>query len=690
MQRLADIFGPGGTLAGQLPGYSFREAQLAMAEHVAAAIDGHHHAVLEAGTGTGKTFAYLIPVLLSGQRAIISTGTRTLQDQLFSRDLPMLGALLGRPAQVALLKGRANYFCRHRYRLAATDLHNPRWHRYAGMLDEFSRITSSGDLAELTDLPEDAALIARITSTVDNCLGNQCPDYDQCFVLGARRRAQAADVVVVNHHLLLADMVLRETGFGELLPQADAVIVDEAHLLPEIAQHFFGVGLGSRELGRLARDTQDEADAAGLGSAVAPLTDRLQREAAAVLAGAGGRSGRLPWHAIPRTVTDDLLYWQAPLEEFVEALTEVADASPGLSRCRERAADALARLRVIAAADSLADGATDPGAADPASTAGAAEREPGLRWLEVSPRSVTAHWTPADTGKALGGRIAAQGGHWIFASATLAVAGGFEHFLARVGVPEATGAVFASPFDYQRCARIWLPQGLPQPSSEDHTDVLLATVWPLIEAAGGGAFLLFTSYRALERAEVWLAGRAALPGPLLVQGRGARGELLQRFREAGNAVLLGTGSFWQGVDVRGSALRLVVIDKLPFAVPSDPLIRARLDAIQRAGGDGFNEFQLPQAVLALKQGVGRLIRDDSDRGLVVIGDPRLRTRGYGRVFMNSLPAMPVLDEADEALAFAEGLKPRIASAGDDDDPDSKDTTGSTDSMDSAWHSETGT
>ncbi len=686
MQRLADIFGPGGTLAGQLPGYSFREAQLAMAEHVAAAIDGHHHAVLEAGTGTGKTFAYLIPVLLSGQRAIVSTGTRTLQDQLYSRDLPMLGALLGRPAQVALLKGRANYFCRHRYRLATTDLHNPRWHRYAGMLDEFSRITSSGDLAELTDLPEDAALIARITSTVDNCLGNQCPDYEQCFVLGARRRAQAADVVVVNHHLLLADMVLRETGFGELLPQADTVIVDEAHLLPEIAQHFFGVGLGSRELGRLARDTQDEADAAGFGSAVAPLTDRLQSEAAAVLAGVGGRSGRLPWHAMPRSVTDDLLRWQAPLAEFMEALTEVADASPGLSRCRERAADALARLRVIAAADSHADGTTGPGAApaadsideaaqstsdadDPGNAAGVAAREPGLRWLEVSPRSVTAHWTPADTGKALGERIAAQGGHWIFASATLAVAGEFEHFLARVGVPDATGAVFASPFDYRRCARIWLPQGLPQPSSDDHTEVLLATVWPLIEAAGGGAFLLFTSYRALERAEAWLAGRAALPGPLLVQGRGARGELLQRFREAGNAVLLGTGSFWQGVDVRGSALRLVVIDKLPFAVPSDPLIRARLDAIQRAGGDGFNEFQLPQAVLALKQGVGRLIRDDSDRGLVVIGDPRLRTRGYGRVFMNSLPAMPVLDEVDEALAFAAGLRPR---------------------MHRAWHSETGT
>ncbi len=653
MQNLADIFGPGGTLAAKLPGYSFRSAQLAMAEHVAGAMAEHRHAVLEAGTGTGKTFAYLIPVLLSGQRAIISTGTRTLQDQLFGRDLPLLGAVLGRPAKVALLKGRANYLCRHRYRLASTDLAT-RWYRVAGMLDDWARVTDSGDLAELSDLPEEPSLFARITSTVDNCLGTRCADYEQCFVLGARRRAQAADVVVVNHHLLLADLVLRDAGFGELLPGVDTVIVDEAHLLPDIAQQFLGVGIGSRELGRLARDALDEADAVGLGAAMEPLAQALQNEAAAVLAGTGERTGRLPWYAVSRTVTAGLLAWEAPLTEFADALSQVADASAGLGRCQERAADAVARLGVIAGHHG------EPGEPGEHGEPGDAGREEGLRWLDITPRAVTAHWTPADVGRALGERIAAHGSHWIFASATLAVADDFGHFLGRVGVPDAAGAVFASPFDYARSARIWLPQGLPEPASDEHTDVLLATVWPLIEAAGGGAFLLFTSYRALERAERWLAGRASLPGPLLVQGRGARGELLARFRDDGNAVLLGTGSFWQGVDVRGPALRIVVIDKLPFAVPADPLIRARLDAIRRAGGDGFAEFQLPQAVLALKQGVGRLIRDFEDSGLVVLGDPRLRTRGYGRVFLNSLPPMPVLDEAHDALRFAEGLRPRDA------------------------------
>jgi ATP-dependent DNA helicase DinG len=632
--NLSDIFGPDGRLAERLPGFSYRASQQRMAECVQAALASGRHAVLEAGTGIGKTYAYLIPVLLSGQHAIISTGTRTLQDQLHARDLPMLGAVLGRPVKVALLKGRANYLCQHRFALAREDARALRWPGALAALDEWARVTDSGDLTELDALPEEPSLHALVTSTVDNCLGTRCAHYDRCFVLSARRRAQAAQVVIVNHHLLLADLALRESGFGELLPGADAVVVDEAHLLPEIAQQFFGVALGSREIGRLARDSAVEAEAAGIGAGLAPLLEALDRDARMAEDLAGDESARVPWPGVPRALTDRLLSWREPLAALAAALELSADASAGLARCRERAVDALARLQRIAEAD-------------------AGE---GLRWVDMARRAVTAHFTPADTGAALGARIDTQGGHWIFTSATLAVGEDFTHFASRVGVSDAIEAVLESPFDYERSARLYLPQGLPEPAREDHVDALLGAAWPLVEAAGGGAFFLFTSYRALHRAQRWLLDRP-VPWPLLVQGSGARSELLERFREAGDAVLLGTGSFWQGVDVRGPALRVVVIDKLPFASPGDPLVRARLDAIRRAGGDPFGAFQLPQAVLALKQGVGRLIRDFDDRGLIVIGDPRLRTRPYGRVFLASLPRMPQLEEPRDALAFATGLRP---------------------------------
>jgi ATP-dependent DNA helicase DinG len=327
------------------------------------------------------------------------------------------------------------------------------------------------------------------------------------------------------------------------------------------------------------------------------------------------------------------------LEGLAAALAELESSSAGLAKVAARSGEAAARLRSIVAADP----------------------DEGLRWFELTAAGPAAHWTPLDIGAALASRVAAQGGTWIFASATLAVGEDFSHFLARIGLARVRTAVLPSPFDYGRNARLYLPQGLPGPGDPGHVEELLAAVWPLVEAAGGGAFLLFTSYRALNRAEEWL-GQRSLPGPLLVQGRGSRSELLNEFRAAGNAVLLGTGSFWQGVDVRGQALRLVMIDKLPFASPGDPLIQARVEAIRRHGGDPFGEFQLPQAVLALKQGVGRLIRDFDDRGLIVIGDPRLRTRGYGRVFLASLPDMPLLTDFDEALAFAAGLAAGVAGA----------------------------
>jgi ATP-dependent DNA helicase DinG len=630
---LDEVFGADGALAERLPGFTYRAAQREMAELVAAALESGRHAVIEAGTGIGKTFAYLLPVLLLERRAIISTGTHTLQDQLFGRDLPLLGAVVGRPMQVAVLKGRGNYLCWHRLDAALRDgTRDAPTVAALQALDSWGQISDTGDLTELEDLAEDRTLRVQVTSTVDNCLGRDCAFFDRCFVAEARRRAQAADVVIVNHHLLLADLALKDSGFGELLPGTDAVIVDEAHQLPDVAQQFFGWSVSTRELESLLRDVFAAARAAGVLAAVDAESSALSRSIVALRAAAARPEGRTPWIAAPTALRDALPEAAAALEGLAAALEAVAESSAGLRNCKERAAAGAARLREIVVADP----------------------SDGLRWFDLTAGAVAVHWTPLDVGAALAARIEAHSGAWVFASATLAVGEDFSHFLDRIGLRGASTGVLPSPFDYRRNARLYVPQGLPDPGDELHLAALLASTWPLVEAARGGAFLLFTSYRALQRAERWLEGRDA-PGPVLVQGRGSRSDLLNRFRADGNAILLGTGSFWQGVDVRGRALRLVMIDKLPFAVPSDPLVQARAEAIRRAGGDAFNELQLPQAVLALKQGVGRLIRDFDDRGLIVLGDPRLRTRAYGATFLASLPAMPLLEEQAAALQFAATL-----------------------------------
>lgn len=631
MTDYADFFGAASPLAGFVNGFAPRPQQQAMAEAVGTALDQSQTLVVEAGTGIGKTFAYLVPALLSGRRVIISTGTRNLQDQLFKRDLPTITQAIGRPVKVALLKGRANYLCLHRLSMAVNEGSGGKW---LGAIRHWSSYTSAGDKAELREIPEDAPVWPAVTSTVDNCLGSECPQYDACHVVQARRGAQDADVVIVNHHLLLADFALKEEGFGELLPGADACIIDEAHQIPEVAANFFGVSVNARQISNLVRDTVAELLSNGQSDAdTRKPGDELDRAVSDLSLSVSSVSGRQNWDEAARQASGALDIVREKLKAFDAALAPLSGHSTGLDNCRDRAA--VLRLRL----DQFC-GESD-------------EEIEGLRWVDVYRRGFSLNLTPFDISEKLGELIRRHAGSWVFTSATLAVGDDFSHFLGRTGIDKADTLRLDSPFDFKRNTLLYLPKNLPLPSAPEYTRVICETVRPLIEASGGGVFLLFTSYRALHEAAALFGedGPLALANPLYVQGEAPREALLDQFRDHGHGVLLGTSSFWEGVDVRGEALRLVIIDKLPFTSPGDPVMQARLEAIRRAGGNPFNQYQLPQAVLSLKQGVGRLIRDHDDYGVAVLCDPRIQTKGYGRVFLRSLPPMPATDSIENACQF---------------------------------------
>lgn len=627
-----DLLGDDGPFARALPGFTARPQQQAMAEAVAHALAHRETLVCEAGTGTGKTFAYLVPALLSGRRVIVSTGTRHLQDQLFHRDLPLVRRVLGAPVRVALLKGRANYLCLHRFELTEREgrLESRAQVAEFGAVRAWLQATRSGDLAELDALPEDSPVRSRITSTAENCLGQQCPSYADCYVLKARRAAQEADVVVINHHLLLADMVLKEEGFGDLLPGADAIIVDEAHQLPEIATQYFSQSFGSRQAQELGRDAlvlfhTELRDVQAVRDAAETL-DKALRDARLAF---GTGSDRLSWDDCRNRpdVSPALRALARVLENVATVLTPHAERSRDAENLLRRARALHERL-----APFLEETVDE-----------------WIRWCEIHSRTFTLNLTPLDTADRFRAFAAAGASTWIFTSATLAVGGSAEHFCMRAGIDAARTVLLDSPFDYARNALLYLPRDMPDPNAPQYTRAVIEAAWPVVEASGGGAFLLFTSHRALREAAALLAEREEFP--LLVQGSMPKARLLDRFRALGNAVLLGTSSFWEGVDVKGPALTVVVIDKLPFAAPGDPVLAARLEAIRRAGGNPFADYQVPQAVIALKQGVGRLIRDATDRGVMMICDPRLHSRGYGKLFLASLPPMGRTRELDEVRAF---------------------------------------
>ncbi|MDP8984178.1 MAG: ATP-dependent DNA helicase [Pseudomonadota bacterium] len=510
--------------------------------------------------------------------------------------------------------------------------------RLLARISRWAATTRHGDLAELTDLPEESPVWPMITSTRENCIGQECPQFSRCHVIDARRTAQAAEIVVVNHHLLLADLALKDEGFGDLLPGVEAVILDEAHQVPDIAAQFFGQNWSVRQVQILLRDVTAELAAASVRApSIAGELAIVEARLDDLRAHVPGAAGRHEWANLPESFTDVLPQIETALADLAEELENLG-AGAGTANCARRAQALAASLSALSSVP----------------------EESGLRWVEAAASGVSLHFTPFEIADRLRAYVEARPCAWVFTSATLAIGEDFAHFATRIGLPEARTLRIESPFDYPSQARIFLPRNLPEPQHPEFAVKFIAACAPLLEASGGRAFILYTSYRGLAEGVAALKARFPQPPfPVLVQGQAPREALLNQFRELGNAVLLATGSFWEGVDVKGEALSIVAIDKLPFAAPDDPLLRARLEGIRRRGGNPFSEYQLPQAVLSLKQGVGRLIRDFDDFGVIVLGDPRIRTKGYGKVFLQALPPSPVITDAAAAAQF---LRERLGRA----------------------------
>ncbi|MFM0507554.1 ATP-dependent DNA helicase [Paraburkholderia sp. RL17-373-BIF-A] len=702
--ELDEIFAENGLLARQIDGYRSRASQIEMSRAVAAAMEASGRAmpepamfeaqkrparrlqgagtdaaaeaaegaesggldgsentlIVEAGTGTGKTYAYLVPAMLWGGKVIVSTGTKHLQDQLFQRDIPTVRDALAVPVSVAMLKGRANYLCHYYLQRTADNGRLPSRQETSYLQDivRFAKITRTGDKAELASVPETAAVWSMVTSTRENCLGQECPHYKDCFVMQARREAQQADIVVVNHHLFFADIMLRDTGMAELLPTANTIIFDEAHQLPETATLFFGETLSTTQFLELARDSVAE----GLGHARetvdwVKLGATLERAARDVRLAFKEDTVRLSIGQLPddHPLFPALETLETELDALASALAGQAERAEPIGACLRRARE----LQGVLAGWTTPPTQTEREAADAASADGKTERaDPNekVRWIEVFSHTVQLHETPLSVAPIFAKQRAGVPRAWIFTSATLSVRGDFTHYAAQMGLNAKRSMTLPSPFDYPTQGLLYVPRNLPQPSSPMFTDAVFDAALPAIEASGGGVFMLCTTLRAVDRISAKLRDTIEARGwdhPLLVQGDASRTELLERFRSYGNAILVGSQSFWEGVDVRGDALSLVVIDKLPFAPPDDPVLSARLDALTKKGLSPFAVHQLPQAVITLKQGAGRLIRAETDRGVLMICDTRLVDKPYGRRIWQSLPPFKRTREIEVVREFFE-------------------------------------
>jgi ATP-dependent DNA helicase DinG len=680
----------GGKLAGAWPGFRPRAGQQALAASVARAIAERGTLVAEAGTGTGKTFAYLVPLLLAGGKALISTGTRHLQDQLHGRDLPAVRAALGVPVRTALLKGRANYVCHHHLARHLTDgrFTDPGVPQALRRIRVFAQHSESGDRADCAEVGEDDPAWGWATSTRENCLGQECPELKQCFVFRARREALAADVVVVNHHLFCADLALRDEAVAELLPVADAVIFDEAHQLPDTATAFFGDAVSTRQLLDLARDlVRSGLVGAPDGADWRALADRLERstrELRLVLEGPAvpvrGRAAARP--SAMRRLGPEQLHAMPLLDETLDTLladlvsvsaivATNAGRSPDLDRCGLRAGELCERLQRWSVAlggppwPDTGDDTDSVGRSDGSRAAGTteppgprrADPEPAIVWVELGAQYATLRRTPLSVAGPFERHRAGPPRAWVFVSATLSLGTDFSHFTDALGLADARCERWESPFDFPQQAAVWIPRGVGDTATPGHAARVVEAAWPLIVENRGRAFVLCTTLRAMRDAAQRLAELDSEAGSglqLLVQGESSRAVLLERFRAAAAPVLVGSAGFWEGVDVAGDRLSLVIIDKLPFAPPDDPVVKARAEALRREGRDPFGTLHLPAAALALKQGAGRLIRSEDDRGVLVLGDERLLTRGYGRLLLRSLPPFTRVEHWQDARAYLPG------------------------------------
>ncbi len=646
-EQIDQLFSDSGPLATAIEGFRSRQSQIDMAKAIGNAIAHRTVLVAEAGTGTGKTFAYLVPALSWGGKVIISTGTKNLQDQLYLRDIPTVRKALKLPVSVALLKGRANYACH--YHLERT-LQNGRLSSredvaYLREIKRFIQTSKTGDKAELAKVPETAIIWNLVTSTRDTCLGADCQYYQDCFVMKARKEAQQADVVVVNHHLFFADVALKDNGVAELLPAANTIIFDEAHQLHDTASLFFGSTVSTAQILELCRDVMAEGltharDGADWPQSVAPV-ELATRQLRLCLPAEGARLAR---HQI--MASSDFFPALDKLHTTLATLTDVlekqAERAEEIEQCRARALDLLQQIKEWQAA-------ATPAAATPATPS-----EDNVLWIEAFASALQLHQTPLSIAPIFNKQREGSPRSWIFTSATLAVKQDFRYFSERMGLENEVAYSWPSPFDYAQQGILYVPTGLPQPHESGYTDAVVDAALPVMQAAGGRTFLLCTTLRAVSRAALRLRDEIAQRGwdyPLFVQGDAGRTELLERFRAAGNGILVGSQSFWEGIDVRGEALSVVVIDKLPFAPPDDPVLSARIAQMEQRGMNGFMHHQLPEAIINLKQGAGRLIRDERDRGILMICDPRLISKPYGKRIWQSLPPFKRTRELSEVMAF---------------------------------------
>ncbi|NUW71556.1 ATP-dependent DNA helicase [Vibrio mediterranei] len=622
-RTIKKAFASDGALGRVIPGFQPRQPQLDMADAVEEAIHNEDQLVVEAGTGTGKTFAYLVPALLSGKKTIISTGSKNLQEQLFHRDLPLMVEALGFHGQVSLLKGRSNYLCLDRLSRQMVESHTTE--TQTDLLSQLVKVrswsseTKSGDLGECDAIAEDSPIIPTITSTNDNCLGKECPSYQDCFVLKARKRALDSDVVVVNHHLFMADLAIKETGFGELIPEAEVFIFDEAHQIPDIASQYFGQSISSRQIQDLAKDIEigyrtEARDMHQLQKA----GDRLSQSAMDMRIVLGDTGFRGNWRDAVASPSI-----KRELDRLLDAINLVIDVLK-LALGRSQLLDtAFERANLIKGRIERVCDVTITGYS---------------YWYDTSPRHFSLHITPLTVADKFHEQVEMKGGAWIFTSATLAVSDDFGHFTSRLGLIPKQQFSLPSPFDYPTQARLCVPRYLPEPNSQGLAQKLVNMLSPVIEENQGRCFFLCTSHSMMR--ELGEKFRESLSLPVLLQGETSKQKTLAEFMELGNALLVATGAFWEGIDVRGDTLSCVIIDKLPFTAPDDPLLKARIEDCKLQGGDPFQQVQLPDAVITLKQGVGRLIRDQKDRGALIICDNRLVTREYGATFLASLPPIP--------------------------------------------------